>query len=132
MANPERGEVALTVGDRTYTYVLNSAALARLEGVLSTPERPVTWGEAFVAAARYSRTHLCAILWAGLKRHHPNVSMDDVHGLIDQIGSEDELFALFRKARGLAEPEESTARPRPARRSKKAGARTTSTPVASD
>jgi hypothetical protein len=128
MANPERGEVALTVGDRTYTLVLDLNALCELEEELSTPDKVVTFGQVFLEAANYSGRACRAIAWASLRRHHSDMSMRDAADLIERAGGIEEFFSTVGKLRKTTEPEGEN-RPRKARQAKqKAGARTTSTP----
>jgi len=125
MANPERGQVALTVGDRTYTVVLDMNALCELEELLSTDARSVTAGEAILQAARGSFRHTRALIWAALRRFHPDVSVTDAGALIEAMGGPDQCLETIGKLRKASEPE-GDGRPRKARQSK-AGARTSST-----
>lgn len=130
MANPERGEVAFTVGDRVYTLVLDMNAICELEELLSTPTHPVTSAQVFVLAANYSYRHIRALVWAALRRHHKDVTLEAVGDLIEQSGGPEGFFATLKKLRGVTSPE-STGRPPQARQPKRAGARTTSTRGAS-
>jgi hypothetical protein len=128
MANPERGEVALTVGDRTYTLVLDFNAQCELEELLSTPEQRMTLGRAFLLAASYSMTHIRAMVWASLRRHHSDMTVTDVGNLIESAGGVEKLLETLGKLRKASQPE-GEARPHKARQTK-AGARITSTPAA--
>jgi hypothetical protein len=131
MANPERGEVALTVGDRVYTLVLDFNAYCELEELLSTPDARVTWAQAIWLAIKDggSAIYQRAMVWASLRRYHKDLSLDDVSDLIQSVGGFEALVETMGKLRKASEPE-GEARPRKARQATKAGARTTSTPAA--
>ena len=127
MANPERGEVALIVGDRTYTLVIDVNAVCELEELLSTPDQPVTSGQVFLLAAQRSVRHIRALVWASLRRHHPEMELSHTGQLIEDAGGVDEFLETLGKLRKASQPE-GEHRPRKARQQKanKAGARTTS------
>ena len=127
MANPERGEVALTVKDRTYTLVLDLNALCELEDLLSKPDQTVTFGQVFLLASQYSGRHCRAIAWAALRRYHPETSLADAADVIEAAGGIDQFFETISKLKKATEPEGGSGRPPRARRQTRAGARTTST-----
>lgn len=132
MANPERGELALTVKDRQYTMVLDFEALATAEGVMSHEDgRNVPIAEIIVAACSPapSYRHMRALMIGALKSNHPSMTPAEVGQFIVDAGGPQSLLKSIAKLRGLSEPE-GESRPPKARRSK-AGARTTSTPGAS-
>lgn len=70
MANRERGEVLLSVGDREYRLVCTTNAQCEMEARLSTPEREVTSGDIYRGVTKTSNTAVRAFLWACLLRHH--------------------------------------------------------------
>lgn len=129
MANPERGEVALAVGDQTYKLVLDMDAICMAEEAMSRPNELVTIGQIFIGAAHKSQRHVRVLVWAALQRHQPDISLRQAGQLLVDIGGTEKFFATLKKLRGITEPE-GEARPRKARQSK-AGARTTSTRGAS-
>ncbi len=127
MANPERGEVALLVGDRTYKLVIDVNAICELEELLSTPDQPVTSGQVFLLAAQRSVRHIRALVWASLRRHHPEMELSHTGQLIEDAGGVDEFLETLGKLRKASQPEGDN-RPRKARQqTTRAGARTTST-----
>lgn len=130
MANPERGEVALTVGDRSFTLVLDLNAICELEDFLSTPDRPVTIGQVFLMAARESYRHIRALVWASLRRHHSDMSITDAGDLIEAAGGVTKFFETLGKLR-KATQQEGDSRPRKARQKTTPGAHGSSMPNAS-
>lgn len=129
MANPERGELALKVGDQTYTLVLDLNAICEIEEAMSTNGQLVTIAQVFIAAAHLSTRHVRVLLWGALQRHHKGTSLEFAGSLLEELGGPEQFFATMKKLRGLTEPE-GKSRPRKARQSK-AGAHSTSTPIAS-
>lgn len=86
MANLHRGELTIDADGRQYTLAVSSNALAALEGLFSTSEKRVTWQEVCGHAARNSHTHIRGILWAMLRKHHREMTLEDAGDLIDAIG----------------------------------------------
>lgn len=89
MANREKGEVDLQIGDEVYTVCLDFNAMALVEAHFSTPDKDVTFYEIFAkleklqtAGVRYIR----AIIWAGLQKHHPGLPIEAVGTMIQQSG----------------------------------------------
>ena len=132
MANPERGEVALPIGDRVYTLVTDMAARCQVEALFQTDDKPFAYAKVALFAASYSETHIRAIVWGALRRYHPEITLVQAGELIDKAGGSEKLLATIAKLQKLSELEGKKKRPQIARQSKrKAGARTTSTRDAS-
>lgn len=132
MANPQRGDVALTVGDRAFTLVLDFDAMCQLETLLSTPDRLVTAGEALLNALRLSHVHSRALLYAATRRNHKELSLVQCGDLIEEIGGVEKFLVTVLAIKDTAEPdkEDQTDRPQDARQTDGTGAPTTSKPVA--
>ena len=101
MANPHKGEVSFTVDGKAYKAVLNTNALCALEKELG----------AKVHSLENSLTTTRAVLWAGLRKHHPEVTLEATADLMDELGFfaagevVRELFTLaFPAADPLAKP----------------------------
>lgn len=79
--NPDR---PFQVGNKTYTMRFSVRALAALQdhyGLNSLEEI----GERLADTSKMSVKDLCAIVWAGLRTHHPETSMEDVMGIMDDL-----------------------------------------------
>ena len=133
MANPQRGEVPLKVGDRTYTLKLDMDAICTLEGILSTPQQLVTLADVFTGVLRNSHVYARALLWALLRRHHADVTLGQAGDLLLEMGGITKFINAVSTVKESTQPDaqDRPARPPRARRSG-TGARTTSTPAASD
>lgn len=88
MANPERGEFSLKVGDRRYTLRLTTNACAELEDLTNGK----TIDAVVLGAQHGSVKSIRLLLWAALREHHPDIATDDpdsvkaIGVLVDQAG----------------------------------------------
>lgn len=105
MANRERGEIALRIGDVEYTLVLNTGAMARLEEYFSTPDKEVTWDEVWARVLKGSVRTVRALIWAMLQTHHPTVTILETGRLIDLAGGFAGLTAILAQAGYHATPD---------------------------
>lgn len=79
-------EIALDAGGKVYTLAVGTNTLRALEQQFSTPDRRVTYQEVIAHANRNSMTHITGIVWAMLRKHHRDMTMDAVGDLIDEVG----------------------------------------------
>lgn len=79
MANPARGEVALAVADTEYTLKFSTNAICELEDRLDK-------GLNVIVANMERLTTVRALLWAGLRAKHPEVTITQAGEMIDRIG----------------------------------------------
>lgn len=81
-ANPARGEVAFELDGRTYIGKLNMAACRALQREYDdTPPQQL-----IQAAAEGSMTHVASLLFHALRQWHPDVTIEQVDGWLDQYG----------------------------------------------
>lgn len=88
MANPYKGEFLLEVEGKSYTLTAGVNTLAAVEGLFSTPEKRVTWQDVVRYAEHNSFTHIRGLIWAMTRRHHRELSVEDVGDLMDRVGLE--------------------------------------------
>jgi hypothetical protein len=79
MANAERGEAGLVLGDKTYTLRLSNNAQCELEALFGG--EPI--GEILARLATGGRTVIRASLFAALREHHPKMTLADAGELMD-------------------------------------------------
>lgn len=91
MANPNRGSVALQVGDRAYTLSYSINALCELEELLDKPVASII--EAIQKPAELRMSSVRAIIWAGLQDHHQGLTVQEA----GQIASEAGMQAAMSK-----------------------------------
>ena len=89
-----KGEFSLTLSGKTYTFKLGTAALIELQEMWSTPERTESIEEILFNVQIGRLKYIRSFLWAGLQKHHPNTTMDQVDDLLDEA-SEEEVKALL-------------------------------------
>jgi len=83
MANPHRGEAEFEVGGTTYRVKFNWNAAAEYE---HQSGRVLSDALADVVETRLSATSLRAMLWAGLREHHRDVTLEAAGRLLDALG----------------------------------------------
>lgn len=79
MANPARGEVAFRVADSEYTLKFSTNAICELEERLDK-------GLNTIVANMERLTTVRALLWAGLRAKHPDVTIAQAGEMIDRVG----------------------------------------------
>src|SRR5215468_8067948 len=88
MANRIKGEADFVVDGRTYTLCYNHAALIELEdmldmGIVAISRELAKWTE---EPDRIRLKWMRALLCAGLRKHHPKMTLDDVSELMTSAG----------------------------------------------
>lgn len=84
MANPHRGDTDIQAGDRSYTLCFSSNAVCEMEEHFDRPIAEI--GTMLDAGARFS--DLRAVFWHGLRRHHPDLSLEDAGDVMDEVGQD--------------------------------------------
>lgn len=94
MANKERGEADLAVGDKTYVLRLTWNEIAKFETV-----RGVAWFEDFapklMSPNSISAGEWIALLWSGLQDKHSDVSLIDAGDILTKAGLQPTAEALM-------------------------------------
>lgn len=78
----ERGEAQVELAGRTYTLKMGHGVFRQLE----TQFRGLTIRQILALADAGSYTHSSAMLHALLKKHHPEITTDQLDNLIDDAG----------------------------------------------
>lgn len=100
MANPNRGEVSLVAGETTFTLVFTINSVCELEDVLEKGINEIVADMGKVKTIR-------ALLWAGLRHHHP-MTLEEAGDLMQKAGAA-ATGAAINKAVTLAFPPEDKA-----------------------
>jgi len=106
VANRERGEVSLEVGDQRYTLVLTLGGMCELEEQMSTPETEVTFPQIMARASRGSMRATRGIVWASSREYHPELSLKDIEKLIQKAGGILKFQAVLTRIYESAQPDE--------------------------
>lgn len=103
MANPVKGEVAFEAAGRPYTLSFSVNALCELEEALGLSVARIS--EVMGDDNSVSLRNVRALVWAGLRDHHPEVTQVEAGRLIDAVGIA-EAVGLVGRAFMLAFPQE--------------------------
>ena len=82
--NPHKGEVTLEAGGETYTLRLAANALVIAEELLDKGVEEIAGMLSDAANFRLGTAR--ALLFAGLREHHPKLSLEDAGEIIGEIG----------------------------------------------
>ena len=85
--NPHKGDVTFSVAEKRYTLRYSHLALAKLEqqldkGLFKIFAEVESWKD---NPQDMRINTVLALLWAGLQKHHPAISVDDVSDLLDDL-----------------------------------------------
>jgi len=95
--NKHRGEINLNVGDRIYTLKFTTNSIVLLEEALGKSVNKI--------GDDVGVKELRAMIWAGLQHNHPEITLDKVGEIIDEIGTE-YGFDRINEAISFAFPED--------------------------
>lgn len=105
MANPHKGELAITAGGRPYVLQYTSDSLVELEdaldmGIMAILAELQTWS---TDPRKMRLKWVRALFWAGLRAHHPEVDLKAAGELITEVeGKALQVVNLTGEAMGLA------------------------------
>jgi hypothetical protein len=109
MGNPDKGEVALTVGDVTYTLTLKTAGLSALQKRLSPPGQIKSIVDVLIevesAIQKQSVEHVVVFLWAALRKHHASITEQQTVELIDDLGGLAGLGVKLAELQSVTQPD---------------------------
>lgn len=114
MANTNNGEVPLEVGGKTYILKIDLNAICELEALLSTPTHEMTFREALHLIDRKHIGATRALLFAGLRKHHPKLTLEEVGDMMLEMGGIEGLDKKLEDAvAATMAPSDATAGKRP-------------------
>lgn len=133
-------EKPLTINGRRYTFVFKSRALMEWQNLHSANGKIADIFDIRRKATEGSLEHLMGFVWAGLRKHHPDVTIDDVWNMVDEAGSIDQFVIILGqllpsmvpdhadlKELGVEERPPVPAQGKPAKKSRGTGEKSTST-----
>lgn len=84
MANRLKGEVEIKAGDKTYVLRLSINAIVEIEGLLGLSINEVA--ASLADPERVKVGTLRAIVWGGLRQHHPALTLAEAGEIIGEAG----------------------------------------------
>ena len=82
-ANPQKGEIEFLIGGKTYTFLLGTFGLARLEQACGGKPWPKIFAEANAEGWGWHMMLTC--FHCGLLLHHPELNERDASILLDEL-----------------------------------------------
>ena len=113
MANSNRGEVSVRVGDDEWTFAFSVNALCELEECLDKPVAQIVKSLGDPEKLRISDVR--ALVWAALLDHHEGITLKGAGDVASKVGTMDCLEKVG-KALELAFPTKAAKSPRKAKR----------------
>jgi hypothetical protein len=106
VANPQKGEFELTFGGKVLRFWTGTAALIACQESLAKPDGSVPSMVEIMAGVLAGRRVLYtrAFLWGGLRKFHPEYTLEMVDDLIDSADPT-EIGGLLRKLGATAIPD---------------------------
>jgi hypothetical protein len=115
MANPHKGDVSFDAHGQTFTLCYSANAICEIEDVLDTSIMALSTKLAKAAKDPNSvrMSTIRAVLWGGLREHHPDIDLKAAGDLIPAAGG---LMVIMNKIseafqRAFPTPETKGARP---------------------
>ncbi len=94
MANTEKGESTYTVKGTGYRMCLDSDAMVEMESAASTREQRVFFPQVMAWARQGSWTHQRILVWASLRKHHPEVTLKQAGDIMLDSATEELAKAI--------------------------------------
>lgn len=92
MANANRGEVDFSVNGKTYTLRYTTNALCELEDALDCGLPEIVERVRDPKSVRLSTVR--ALVWAGLREHHPTITLHEAGTLVGEYGMMETLHKV--------------------------------------
>ncbi len=94
--NQYKGDTPLEVGGKTYTLRYSHSALVKLEKQMNQSIMQIMNDLGKTDEMRIGT--LVTLLWAGLQKHHPTLSIDDACELLDEHGDDGAVVEIIGDA----------------------------------
>lgn len=106
MANPDKGEFDLSFGDTVLTFKMGTSALIEAQEQLGRETGVVPTLEELMrdVLERQRLGYVRAFLWGGLRKHHPEKTVEDVTELLDAM-TQDQAVSLLRGLTSSTRPD---------------------------
>lgn len=117
MANLNRGQVALPVGDQEYTLSFSINAVCELEDALDMPVAKIA--DALNDQSNVRMSMIRTVIWAALRDHHEDVTIKEAGRIASDAGIPIVMEAIGR-AFAAAFPQEAAGKGNPPKAAKRA------------
>jgi hypothetical protein len=86
-------EVTVDVGGKAYTLALDINAMCAVEDLMSTEAKTVSFQEVATLAMRNSMRHVRALTWGALRKHHKDMTLEQVGAWMFEVDSDPDVAA---------------------------------------
>ena len=104
-ANPEKGELDITIGGQSYVLASSFNGLMEVQSLFAVDGVRPSIGSILKRAKDGDLEVLRALFWSTLRRHHPQIDLQKAGDLIDDVGGPSKLDALLDKVSKAGEPD---------------------------
>jgi hypothetical protein len=130
-ANPEKGEFGIVIGDKPYVLCMTFNGLIDLQNLFAKDGAMPSIESILLRAQRGELVAVRGVFWATLRRHHPELTVEQAGELIHEAGGAGAVDALLQNAGATSAPDPrdlaavggAAARPPKGRRARGTGAR---------
>jgi len=104
-ANPEKGEFGVVIGGKSYILVSTFNGLIDLQNMFARDGAMPTLESILNRAQRGELEAVRAVFWSTLRRHHPEVTIEQAGDLIQEAGGAGAIDTLLAQAGAASAPD---------------------------
>jgi len=104
-ANPEKGEVPIVIGGQTYVCVMTFNGLIDLQNELAKGGALPTVESIMTRCENGELEAVRGVFWATLRRHHPQITIEQAGDLIQELGGQAAVDSLLQKTGKASGPD---------------------------
>lgn len=104
-ANPEKGEFGIEIGGRPYVLAMDFNGFIDLQGLFTKGDVVPSVDSLMDRAQKGDLAVMRGVFWATLRRHHPEITVQQAGDLINEAGGLAKVNALIDGAALAAAPD---------------------------
>jgi len=104
-ANPEKGEVQIDINGQAYVCVMSFNGLIDLQNLLSKGGERPTVESIMTRCASGDLEAVRGVFWATLRRHHPQITVEEAGDLIQAAGGSGAVDAFLQQTGRASAPD---------------------------
>lgn len=104
-ANPEKGEFQIVIGGQTYVLAMAFNGLIDLQQLFAKDGAMPTIASILLRAQHGDLEAVRAVFWATLRRHHPDITVQQAGDLIQDAGGVGSVDSMIVNAVDAASPD---------------------------
>lgn len=104
-ANPEKGEFGIEIGGRPYVLAMTFNGLIDLQQLFSQDGALTPIASILARAQQGDLVAVRAVFWSTLRRHHPDITVEQAGDLITAAGGSDAIDVMVNRAFDASAPD---------------------------